>query len=69
MKNDRHHLKNIQKKLLRSSRNEGEQTVKTKEKENLNSNNSQEGEKEAVYDEFIPANQQVGRMPNRLNYH
>lgn len=69
MRKDRHHIKNVQKKMIRSARNE--EDVAQRKKLNQDNQNKEENisaEKE-LYDEFIPANQQVPRVPNRITYH
>ncbi len=68
MKDECHHLKHVQKRVLRSARR------KTLEKEKSTSfSNSRSGSgqfaKVEVYDEVIPSDQQVARVPTRNTYH
>jgi hypothetical protein len=68
MKDECHHLKHVQKRVLRSARR------KTLEKENQTSfsgNPAQSGQTYPVevYDEVIPSDQQIPRVPTRSTYH
>jgi len=68
MKDEVHHLKHVQKRVLRSVRQNSaelsKQPVNSSRLHKKTSNN--EGE---VYDEVIPSNQQIPRAPGRVSYH
>lgn len=68
MKDECHHLKHVQKRVLRSARR------KTLDKEKASSFTASGSESKQfanveVYDEVIPSDQQVPRVPNRNTYH
>jgi len=67
MKNKSHHLKNIQKEIIRAVRKENSKNLNHV---NLSGNDSFSSPTQMmeVYDEVIPANQQVPRA-NRRNMH
>lgn len=75
MKQRPNHLKSIQKEVIRSvSRKKYEahedrevREFPKKPKELLNTSEHQIPEK--IYDEFVPADQQVSRVPGRNSYH
>lgn len=65
MKDEKHHLKHVQKRIIRSARKESEKEAKKEKIIEFN-----EAEKSTnVYDEVIPSDQQVPRVAGRHNYH
>ncbi|MEM1282414.1 MAG: hypothetical protein AAGG81_02545 [Chlamydiota bacterium] len=68
MKDECHHLKHIQKRVLRSARRKNFDQI-SKESFSTGNSNSNKVAQVEVYDEVIPSDQQVARVPTRNTYH
>lgn len=69
MKDECHHLKHVQKRVLRSARRK---TVDKEKSSGFSSSGSESrrlSQQVEVYDEVIPSDQQVLRAPTRNTYH
>lgn len=67
MKDEAHHLKSVQKKVLRSLKKESNKTFKEPivQKELPSENQG----RDIIYDEVITSDQRVPRAPTRASYH
>lgn len=67
MKDEGHHLKHIQKRVLRSERRK---SMKVSEDAGATAKTIEnDGAQVLIYDEFVSHDQQVSRVPTRLTYH
>lgn len=68
MKDESHHLKHVQKRVLRSARRK---TIEKEKQPIFSENRLRSGQPNypEVYDEVVPSDQQIPRAPNRNSYH
>ncbi|MEC7840382.1 MAG: hypothetical protein VX777_10125 [Chlamydiota bacterium] len=68
MKDEVHHLKHVQKRVIRSARRNSSEL--DEQPNNLKEYHHNASKREfEVYDEVVPSDQQVPRAPGRASYH
>jgi len=69
MKDQAHHIKHIQKRVVRSARRKIKESKESEKEKAEQSKKKSINREDAVYDEVVPSDQQVLRNPTRQNYH